>query len=270
MSSILSFIYSESIPLFIGVRFSAVDLSFYSKGKSWPNLISSTIINTVSAVLFPVMVRYQEDKNLLKGYTRRFISVASYVSFPVMLGFFAISDSFVKVVLTEKWLQSSYYMKIFCCAAMFDILHTGNCETIKAMGRSDIYLIMEIVKKISYFLIIAAFLFFGNSPDVLAISTIVCTIVAIVVNCVPNIKLIGYGVKEQLRDFLPNFIIAVIMCLGVYWMGKLPIDMYLLLFLQILSGVVIYVLCSFLTKNENFYFIIDLLKSLKSRNDIKE
>lgn len=266
VSSVLSVIYSEIIPLVIGVKFSAANLSFYTKGKSFPNLLSSTTTNTLSAVLFPVMSKFQDDKECLLRYTRRYIRIASYISFPIMLGFFAVSDNFIRVLLTEKWLPASFYIKVFCISVMFDMIHIGNCETIKAMGRSDIFLIMEIIKKSSYFIIIALFLFLGNSPQVLAVSTIFCTFVAIIVNSVPNRKLIGYSFKSQMVDLIPNLITAIIMCICVVAVGTIQINMYLSLTLQILVGVVVYILLSFISKNESFYYLLDTIKSFKHKN----
>lgn len=261
ISSLLNTSYSEIVPAFIGIKFAAADLSFYTKGKNFPTLLSSTTTNTLSAVLFPVMSKYQDDREALLRYTRRFIRLASYIAFPLMLGFFAVSDNFVSLLLTDKWLPASFYIKIFCITSMFEMIHIGNCETIKAMGRSDIFLIMEIIKKSSYFAIIALFLILGDSPQALAISSVVCTAVAIVVNSVPNRKLIGYRFRSQAYDLLPNLIMAVVMCAAVLLVGTLQINKLLLLVVQVAVGFAVYVALSLVTKNDSFYYILNLIKS---------
>ena len=266
-SSILGTIYTEIVPLIIGAKYSGTDLSFYTKGRSFPYLISNTTTNTLSAVLFPVLSKYQDDKEKLLNYTRIYIRLASYICFPVMLGFFVVSDNFIYVLLTDKWLFAAPYIRIFCIACMFDMIHIGNCETIKAMGRSDIFLIMEIIKKTSYFITIALFVFLSNTPEFMAYSAIVCTLIAIVVNSVPNRKLIGYKYKNQFVDIVPNLISAIVMCIPVYLIGSLNVSHVLILILQILVGGTSYILISIVTKNSSLKFLIDLLKSFLHKKE---
>lgn len=260
VSSLLSTAYNEVIPLFIGIKFSAANLSHYTKGKNFPTLISNTTTSTLSAVLFPVLSKHQDDKETLLRYTRKFISVSSYLVFPLMLGFFAVADKFVLLLLTEKWLPAAYYIRIFSIVSMFDMIHIGNCETIKAMGRSDIFLIMEVIKKSAYFGVIAGFMFFGKTPEMLALASVICTLVAIVVNSVPNRRLIGYSYSKQAADILPNLAISILMCGGVMLLGRLNINTVLLFFLQIAAGIVIYLLLSLITRNKNLGYLIGAVK----------
>ncbi len=264
-TSLLTTTYTEVIPLFIGIRFTTEDLSFYTKGKGFPELASSTVTNTLSAVMFPVMAKFQDDKQRLLQYTRRFMQVASYISFPVMLGFLAVSDTFISVLLTEKWLPAAFYIRVFCISSMFDMIHAGNVSTIKAMGRSDIFLIMEIIKKSCYFGIIACFMFLSDSPQILAIAMIVCTVVAILVNCVPNRSLIGYGFRWQIMDLLPNLILAAIMCGVVLLVGIISLPLPLLLLLQIGVGAAVYILLSVITRNANFFYVWKMVRTYVKR-----
>ena len=146
ISSLIGTIYNQVNPLFIGLKYSSADLSYYTKGRSFPDTFSSSITNTMSSVLFPVLSKVQDEKKLLLNGTRRFMKLASFCVFPTLLGILAISDNFVTVLLTSKWIGASYYIKIFCISYMFDVVAIGNCETIKAIGRSDVYLKIEIIK----------------------------------------------------------------------------------------------------------------------------
>ncbi len=260
VSSLIGTAYNEAIPLFLGIKFTPADLSFYTKGKNFPSLISTTTTSSLSAVLFPVLAKYQDDKEMLLNYTRQFIRVTSYVVFPLMLGFFAVSDNFILLLLTEKWFPASYYIKVFCIVFMFEIIHVGNCETIKALGRSDTFLIMEIIKKSCYFIIIALFIFLGQTPEALAISSVCCTAVAIIVNSIPNRKLIGYSYRLQIVDLLPNLFCAVIMCIAVSLIGTAPIDTFPSLCLQIGSGIIIYIILSIFTNNSSFKYLLATVK----------
>lgn len=267
IASIISVLYDEINPLIVGIKFSPVDLSFYTKGKSFPALLNTTITNTLSTVLFPVISKVQEDMSAVLSITRRYIRVASYVVFPLMCGFFAVSESFVRLILTEKWLPAVPYIQIFCISYMFDIIQIGNLQTIKAIGRSDISLILEIIKKSAYFIIIAIFVFCSNSPVVLAVSSICCTVIATLVNTFPNRKLIGYKYRYQLFDILPNLIISLIMGAAVFFMNALPLSPVILLILQLAAGLAIYVGLSVITRNENFKYLLLTAKQFLKRGN---
>lgn len=265
IASIISVIYDQLNPLIIGLKFTSTDLSFYTKGQSFPGLLNSSINDTLSAVLFPVISKVQDSKDDVLNVTRRYIKVASYIIFPMMIGMLSVADAFVSVILTDKWLPAVPYIQIFSFSYMFNIIQTGNLQAIKAIGRSDILLLLEVLKKSVYFAVIALFVFFSDSPVMLAVSGIVCTLVATLINTYPNRKLIGYRYRQQVVDLLPNFLLAVAMGSAVILVGQLEMSRFLLLFAQIVVGVVVYVLLSVLTKNENFFYLIDYIKMFLNR-----
>lgn len=260
VSSIISVIYDQINPLIVGVKYTANDLAYYNKGQNYPGLINSTISDTLQSVLFPIMSKVQDDKEVVLNVTRKYIKTASYIIFPMMIGLFSVSDVFVEVVLTEKWLPIVPYIQIFCFSYMLNIIQVGNLQAIKAIGRSDITLILEIVKKSFYFIIIVIFVFISKSPIVLALSSVVCTIFATLVNTYPNRKLLGYKYRYQLNDLLPNLIISILMGISVYFVKYIEMSKVLLLLLQVFIGIFVYILLSIITKNENLYYLIDYVK----------
>lgn len=260
VASILGGVYSEVIPLTIGVKYKSADLAFYTKGRGFPNLITTVTTNTFSAVLFPALAKVQSDKQRLLNGTRTFIRVTSFFMFPLMLGFFAIAENFVLVVLTEKWLPAVPYIRIFCIALMFEMIHVGNCETIKAMGKSGTYLIMEIIKKVSYFITIILFLLLSNTPERLALAFIVCTFIAIIVNSIPNIKLLGYKIRYQILDLLPNLLTSMVMCVAVFLVTKINVSNIVQLMLQIIVGALVYFVLNVLIKNSSLTYIVNTIK----------
>lgn len=267
VASIISVLYDEINPLIVGIKFSSTDLSFYSKGKSFPKIIDSTISSTLTAVLFPVMSKAQDKKQMILNMTRRYIKVSSYIVFPIMIGFFAVSESFVKLVLTEKWIFATPYIQVFAISYMFNIIQIGNLEAIKAIGRSDISLILEVIKKVLYFVVIILFVFFTDTPEKLAVSSIVCTCIALCINTFPNRKLIGYKYRYQMSDVLPNLIIAIIMGGVVLALNQLNISVVSLFCLQIIVGIVVYILLSIITRNENFRYLLEYMRQvLRSRS----
>jgi len=265
VSSIISVIYDEINPLIIGIRFSGADLSYYTKGKSFPTLISNTISDTFSAVLFPVISKLQDDTEAVLRYTRRFMKVSSYLVFPLMVGFLAVSDNFVSVVLTDKWMPASIYIQIFCLSYMFNIIQNGNLQAIRAIGRSDIILILEVIKKSLYLVTIVLFVLFSDKPEMLALTSIINTLIATAVNTYPNRKLIGYRYRMQILDLLPNLVASLIMGAAVYAMNFIDMNKLLLLVLQVAAGAVVYVLVSIIMRNENFKYFCSMFKKLLKR-----
>lgn len=263
-TSVIAVIYDEIKPLIVGLKFSSVDLAYYNKGKSYPQLLNSSICDTIGAVLFPVISKVQDSREDVLNITRRFMKVSSYVVFPILIGFFVVSDSFVKLVLTEKWLPASPYIKIFCTSFMFNIVQTANLQAIRAIGRSDIILKLEIIKKSLYFVIIALFIYFSNSPYMLAVSGIVCTIVATVINTYPNRKLIGYRYRHQIADLLPNLSIALIMGIVVYLVDYVQTGLFAKVIIQMLVGALSYVGLSIVTKNSSFKYLLNVIKEKMS------
>jgi len=261
ISNLIGRIYLELNPLFIGLKYAVVDLSYYVKGRSFPDILSSTLVQTFSTVLFPVLARYQNDKTALLNYTRQFMRLSSFVVFPAMIGLMAVADNFIKVILTDKWIAAVPYLQIFALAMMFDVVAVGNCETIKAMGRSDIYLIMEIIKKAGYFITIGLFMYITSSPQALACSLLVCEVIAILVNTYPNRNLIGYTYIDQLVDLLPNLLMASVMGIVVYQLRDFTDSVIWNLLIQIIVGIVIYIGVCVVTGNQNFKTMINLLKN---------
>ena len=183
-----------------------------------------------------------------------------------MLGLFSIAENMVMLLLTEKWIEIVPYIRVFCLAYMFDVIHVGNCETIKAMGRSDVYLKMEIIKKTCYFIIIAFFVVYGKSPLVLSFSAILCTVVAILVNSIPNVILINYSLFSQIKDMALNLVSAIIMCIIVLLFGKIHINFVYKLLIQLFVGVSVYWFLAIITQNKNYRYILNIISEMIKRN----
>lgn len=265
-SSLISIIYDYIKPLIVGIRFTPADLSFYNKGDSFPNLINSTLSGTLASVLLPVMAKVQDNREDVRNITRRYVKVCSYVVFPTMLGLFAVAETFVEVLLTEKWLPAVPFLRVFTIIYMFDLIQVGNLQAIRAIGRSDITLTLDIIKKSVYFVVIVLFVLLSDSAIMLAASGIVCTVVAMLINTYPTTKLIGYKYAYQFQDFLPNLIISVAMCILVMMIGDLLLPKIILLVLQIVAGVISYVMLSIVSRNSSLFYLLNMIRqTLKGR-----
>ena len=261
ISSIISELYEQINPLIIGIKYSRSDLAFYTKGKSFPVIVNASISDTVSAVVFPILSKYQDDPDYILELTRKFMQLSSYLVFPLMTGFFAVSDNFILLLLTDKWAEAIPFVQIFCISYMFNIIQTGNLQVIRAIGRSDILLLLEIIKKAIYFVILVLFIIFSRTPTQLAFSSVLCTFFATLSNTYPNRKLIGYRYRYQIMDLLPNFIISGVMGLIVYSLRFIQITPFLTISIQVLVGIISYIALSIITKNKNFRFLANFFKA---------
>lgn len=262
VSSIIDVIYVEINPLVIGLKYTGVDLAYYSKGKSFPGLLSTVCNHTLSSVLFPVLSKFQDDREGLLKCTRRFVRMATFVVFPALLGFCAIADTFVQTILTDKWLPVAPYIQIFCIKEIVVSIEAGNRESLKAIGRTDLFLRYEVIKKILFFIIIGVGLITTDSPVVLACFMIGCALVVLFMSVYTNMKYLDYGFKNQLRDFVPNLICALVMCAAVCLLKVDTVPPVLELLIQIVFGAFVYILMCIIIKNENLYYVLKALKDM--------
>ena len=213
-SSLLDTIYNNVRSLIIGKMYSSSDLAYYNQGNQFPNVIVNNINTSIDSVLFPTLAKEQEDKERVKNMTRRAIKTSTYVMAPLMMGLAFCAKPVVQIVLTEKWLPCVPFLQIFCIAYMFQPIHTSNLNAIKAMGRSDLFLKLEIVKKIVGVTVLIFTMWFGVM--VMAYSLLLTNVMGMIINSWPNKKLLNYSFKEQIFDIFPTIILAIIMG-GCVW-----------------------------------------------------
>ena len=259
LSGIINRLYEEIRPLIIGIKFSTVDLAFYNKGLQYPNLINSSINETLISVLFPVMSKAQDDLVVVLAMTRKFMKVCSFIVFPIMLGLFAVSENLVIILLTEKWIPIVPYVKIFSIVNMFAIIQDSNLLPIRAIGRSDVILKVDIIKKMLYFLILVVFIVFSTTPHALAAMGILVSFVAYAINSFAGQKYIHYKLKMQLMDIFDNLVPAIIMCVLVSLANRLSIPPLVLLPVQITLGIISYCIVSIILKNESYSYLLKII-----------
>lgn len=260
-------IYNELYGLAIGKIYSAEQLAYYNRANQFPNLITTNINGSISSVMLPALSNEQEDRQKLKHMMRRAIKISSFLMFPMMFGLVAVSDPLVKIILTDKWLPSVPLMQLLCFSYVLWPIHTVNLQAISAMGRSDIYLKLEVIKKIIGVIALIISIPFGIT--VMVSMKIVTSIISTFVNSYPNKKLLNYSYKEQLKDISSSAIISTIMLVVVYMMNKIKINIYVLLILQLLVGAGIYIGLAFITRNESLLYIKDMIKEKIKKREAK-
>ena len=263
VSALLDTGYNNLRNLIIGKLYSPTDLAFYNQGDKFPKVIVTNINASIDSVLLPTMSNVQEDRERVKQMTRRAIKTSTYIMAPLMMGLAFCAEPIVRLVLTDKWLFCVPFLRIFCITYMFWPVHTSNLNAINAMGRSDWFLRLEIVKKIVDMAILLSTMWFGVMA--MAYSLLLGSVLSQIINAWPNRKLLGYGYIEQVRDFAPGILLAVGMGFCVYFIGFIPLPTIISLIIQIISGAAIYIGASALLKLEEFEYLLEMIKSFFKR-----
>lgn len=252
-------VYNELYGLAIGKIYKPEQLAYYNRANQFPKLITINIDGSISSVMLPALANEQDNKEKLKNMMRRAIKTSSFLLFPMMFGLAAVSEPLVKIVLTDKWLPAVPLMQLLCFSYALWPIHTVNLQAISAMGRSDIFLKLEIVKKIIGVIALLISIPFGIK--FMVIMKIITSITSSFINSYPNKKLLNYSYIEQLKDIASSFIISVIMLIAVYFMNYININIYLLLLFQIVIGIIIYFGIAYITRNETLNYGINYIKS---------
>lgn len=257
-SSLLDTGYNQLRNLIIGKVYSSADLAYYNKADAFPGMIISNVNSSIDSVLLPSMSTVQDDKYSIKSMTRRAMKTSTYVMAPLLMGLAACGKSVISILLTDKWLPSYPFMVIFCITYMFYPVHTANLNAIKAMGRSDLFLKLEILKKIVG--IVAILVTFKISVMAMAYSLLVTSVLGQIINSWPNKKLMNYSYLEQLKDILPGILLAVFMAGCVYCVNFIGLNNWLTLLIQVPLGAIIFVGLSALLKLESFTYFLNMAK----------
>lgn len=264
VSAQLDTLYMNLRSLIIGKMYSSGMLGFYNRSEQFPSIIVSNINGSIQAVMLPAMSSHQDDCQRVKAMVRRAVVTSSFLLFPMMAGLAAAAKPLVKLLLTDKWLPCVPFLQIFCAVYALWPIHTANLQAINAMGRSDVFLKLEIIKKILGVIILAATIYYGVYA--ITVGLLVSGIISIFINAYPNIRLLGYSFSEQFRDILPPLLLALAMGLAVASINLLNMVSGLTLAFQLIAGITLYFTLSRLLKLECYTYLINTLKEmLRSR-----
>lgn len=263
VSSLLDNAYNQLRQLIIGKMYTKADLAFYNKGSEYTHPIITNINSAINSVLFPVMSDAQDNTYTVKMMTRRAIKTSSYIIWPMMMGIAACAEPLVRLLLTEKWMPCVPFMRIFCIVYAFWPIHTSNLNAIKSLGRSDIFLKLEIVKKAVGFAVLFTTMWFG--PLVMAYSMLFTSLTSQIINAWPNRKLLDYTYGQQIKDILPSIVLSSAMFGVVYGIQFIGLNDWLTLIIQIPLGAVIYIAGSKLFKIESYNYLIVTAKGFLKR-----
>lgn len=258
VSALLDTGFNNLRQLIIGKKYSPEDLAFYTKGELFPYAIAGNLTNAIDSVVFPTMSLEQDNIEKLKSMTRRAIKISTYCIAPLMMGLAACAPGFIHILLTDKWMPSVLFLRIFCITYIFWPVHTANLNAIKALGRSDLFLKLEIIKKVVGTIVVLIAMWFG--VEVMAYSLFVTSLFSQIINSWPNKKLLNYGYLEQVKDILPGLLLASVMSLTIGLINFIPISYTLKILIQIPSGIIFYIIGSKIFKLDSYEYLLSILK----------
>lgn len=265
VSSLIDTIYQNLTNLVVGKKYSSETLGYYNRGNQFPNLFVTNINGSIQAVMLPALSKYQDDKSRMKNMMRRSIMTSSYILFPLLVGLAVCGKPLISLLLTDKWLPCIPYLRVFCFIYAFWPIHTANLQAINALGRSDKFLQLEIIKKSYGIITLLITVFCFKSPMAIAIGTACTSVISCFVNAHPNKKLLDYSYLEQMKDILPPMFLSLIMGGIVYTISLLQLNDVITLLIQIPVGIFIYWISSKIIHLESYDYILSMLRKLKKK-----
>lgn len=239
-SDLLNRLFENIYSLVIGKLFSAADLGFFTRARTLEKLPTSTLADMVGRVTFPVFSTIQGDPVRLKRGVKKALTILALINFPLMIGLAVVAHPLVMALLTSKWSECIPYLQLLCVAGLLYPMHMINLNLLQALGRSDLFLRLEIIKKVLVVINISITLQWGIIAMIYGM--IFFSFIAYYLNSRYTGILIGYPLREQLRDMFPYLIIALLMSIAIYAVGLLPFpNHWSMLLIQIATGIIMYV-----------------------------
>lgn len=259
VSSVLDSFWTQLYQVVVGKFYSPATLGQYTRAKQFSQMFSSNLTTVIQRVTYPVLSDIQDEKERLIIAYRKIIKTTMFITFALMFSLGAVSEPFIYCLIGEKWHEASTYLPLICFVGAFYPLHAINLNMLQVQGRSDLFLGLEIVKKIIGLgpLFVGAFV--GIFP--MLYTTILTSIISYFLNSYFPGKLLGYTCWKQLKDISLSFFIAFSMAVFVYTIKYLPFSYWLILPLQIVLGLSVLIFLCKIARLEEYNEIVKIVKS---------
>jgi O-antigen/teichoic acid export membrane protein len=268
VSGLIDTLYRNIYYLVIGKYFSAQELGYYTRAEGFKNLPSQNLNSIVRRVTYPVLSSMQDDIPRLRNNYQKLIRSVMFITFILMLGMAAVAEPMIHTLIGAKWEPAIIYLQMLCFVGMMYPLHALNLNMLQVQGRSDLFLKLEVIKKIIAIPTIVIGVFFGIK--MMIVGMMVNTLIAYYLNSYWSGVQIGYSFKHQVKDILPSFFLALSMGVLVYLLGELlPFSYPVKLIIQIVFGGLFVLVISEVTKFRDYIFakelVLEKIRSIKKR-----
>lgn len=257
-SGLLDTIYNNIYPIVIGKFYNPAQLGNYSRALGWAQLPSANITSILQRVTFPVLSAIQDDSLRLQNSYRRLLKLSAFIVFPLMMGLAAIASPLIRVILTAKWDGCVLYLQILCFALMLYPIHAINLNLLQVKGRSDIFLRLEIIKKIIGVVILIITIPLGITA--MCLGMVFSSIICLIVNTYYTSRFIDVGLLTQLKDLRIILINSLVMGGGIYILTSFIDIEGLKLVMGIVVGFLLYFIGSFYFSKAELQEVISLIK----------
>lgn len=208
-SGLLDTLYRNMYELIIGKVFAASTLGVYTRASHFAQFPSSNITSIFQRVTYPVLSKMQGNTEKLRNGYLKFLNISSFVVFPLMIGLAALAKPLILLLLTEKWLDVVLLLQIICIAQMWYPVHAINLNILQVVGRSDLFLKLEIIKKIVGIVILCATIPLGIVA--MCFGQWISCAISLIINTYYSGKLLDAGLRKQLKFYIPTLINSLIM-----------------------------------------------------------
>jgi teichuronic acid exporter len=258
ISGLIDTVYRNVYYLVIGKYFSAQELGFYTRASQFSSFPSQSITGIMSRVTYPVLAQLKDNPEILKAAYKKMIRSTMLITFVLILGLAAVAKPMIITLIGEKWRPSIIYLQLLCFCGMFYPLHAINLNMLNVLGRSDIFLKLEIIKKLLIIPTIVIGVLFGIK--IMLVGMILNNIIAYYLNSYWSGKFIDYSTKDQVKDIAPSFFLAAGMATIVYILGGVLVTRYLVtLILQVTAGAVIVFGTCELTRMADYLYLKQIM-----------
>lgn len=259
LSALLDTLYSNIYLLVIGKLFKSSDLGYYTRAQQFASFPSSNLTGIFQRVTYPVFCTIQNDDDRLRGVYRRFLRLSAFVVFPLMTGLAAVAHPLILIFLKEQWIFAATLLSILCFSMMWYPIHAINLNLLVVKGRSDLFLRLEVIKKLIGIGVLCTTIPFGLIP--MTIGSIVISILCLVVNTHYTGQLIQMGFLRQMRDLFPSLIYSLSMGAIVWFSTTIFTAPMLQLTVGCLTGVAYYLLVATVTRSDDLRELISFIKN---------
>ena len=250
LSGVLDSVWKESYQMVVGKVYTPGALGQYTRAKQFSSLFSSNLTAVIQRVTYPVLSNIQDDKQRMVSAYRRIIKVTMFVTATGMFFLAAISEPMLYCLIGPKWHEASTYLPLICLNSTLYPLHAINLNMLQVQGRSDLFLGLEIVKKLIGLIPLAVCVFWGIMPMLYV--NLAVGVVAYFLNSHYSGRLIGYSSWMQVKDIAPSCLVAAIVAVGVYFVKYIPASYWVILPLQIIMGTAVFMVLCQLTRNPEY------------------
>ena len=259
LSGIINTIYNNLYLLIIGKVFKASDLGFYTRAQQFADFPSSNVSGIIQRVTFPVLCTIQNDDDRLRDVYRRFLRLSAFIVFPLMIGLAAVAKPLIIIVLKEQWVFSATLLSIICLAMMWYPIHSINLNLLQVKGRSDLFLKLEIIKKIVGVTILCVTVPLGLIA--MCWGSVFGGIIGLIINTHYTGKLIQVGFFTQMRDLIPTLLYSFSMGALVWVIVSILSSVWLQLTVGIAVGVIYFLAITKLTNSADLREALSFIKS---------